>query len=139
MLLDMEDRQPITRVAYAAARVFLVCIECIATGWAVGTAAHFFGGSFAFGLDLSSFQFAVFEGGINGAIVGLPVGLLVYYGIFRSRATRKDWAILIGVAFVTAAITFLPLGLLTLIVTPIVTMVAAVVLRSCLRSATRLV
>lgn len=138
MLLDMEDGQPISFVVHAAPRVVLVCIECMVVGWAVGTAAHFFGGSFAFGLDLSSFLFAAFEGGINGAIVGLPVGLLVYYGIFRSEATWKDWAILMGVAFVTATMTFLPLGLFTLLVTPLVTMIAALVLRSRLRSPARL-
>ena len=62
--------------------------------------------------------------------IGLVVGLVVFYGILRGRVTWKDWVILAGVAFSTAAITFLRLGLTTLIVTPLVTLTAALVLRS---------
>ena len=103
----------------------LISAECVTAGWAVGTAAHFLGGSFGFGMSLEAFQLAAFEGGIPGAAIGLVVGLLVFYGILHSRATWKDWAILTGVAFVTAAITFLPLGVITLAVSPLVTLIVA--------------
>jgi hypothetical protein len=111
-----------------ASKLMFVSAECVAAGWAVGTAAHFLGGSFGFGLSLVAFQLAAFEGGIPGAIIGLVVGLLVFYGILHGRATWKDWAILTGVAFVTAATTFLPLGVITLGVTPLVTLIVALAL-----------
>ena len=108
-----------------AARAILVAVGCFAVGWAVGTVAHFLGGSPGFGLDMGAFQLAFFEGGIQGAAIGLPAGLLIFYGILRGRVTWKEWAILAGVAVVTAAITFLPLGIISLLVTPIVTLIAA--------------
>ena len=111
-----------------AARAILVTVECFAAGWVVGTGAHFLGGAPGFGLGLGAFQLAFFEGGIQGAAIGLIVGLLIFYGILGGRTTWKDWAILAGVAFVTAAITFLPLGIITLVVTPIVTLIAALAL-----------
>jgi len=107
----------------------LVSVGCVVAGWAVGTAAHFLGGSPGFGLGLEAFQLAVFEGGIQGAAIGLVVGPLIFYGILHGRVTWKDWAILVGVAFVTAAITFLPLGVLTLLITPIVTLIVALAIR----------
>jgi inner membrane protein involved in colicin E2 resistance len=58
----------------------------------------------------------------------LIVGLLIFYGILHGQVTWKDWAILVGVSLVTAAITFLPLGVLTLLVTPVVTLIAALAL-----------
>jgi hypothetical protein len=112
----------------AAAGAILVAIECFATGWAVGTAAHFLGGSPGFGLDLGAFQLAFFEGGMPGAAIGLIAGLLIFYGILHSHVTWKDWAILVGVSLVTATITFLPLGVITLFVTPVVTLIAALAL-----------
>ena len=127
----MEDPQIVSTgrtVLQAVAKLVLVSAECVAAGWAVGTAAHYVGGSFGFGLDLGAFELAAFEGGIQGALIGLPVGLLIYYVILRSRATWKDWAILVGVAFITAATTFLPLGIITFLVTPLVTLIVASVL-----------
>ena len=109
----------------AAARAILVAVGCFAAGWVVGTAAHFLGGSLGFGLDLGAFRLAFFEGGIQGAAIGLIVGLVIFYSILRGRVTWKDWAILAGVAFVTATITFLPSGIMSLLVTPIVTLIAA--------------
>jgi len=113
------------RFLHIAAKALLVAVECVVTGWAVGTAAHFLGGSPGFGLGLTAFQLAAFEGGIQGAAIGLVVGLLIFYGILRGRVTWKDWAILAAVALVTAAITFLPLGVITLFVTPVVTLIVA--------------
>jgi hypothetical protein len=46
----------------------------------------------------------------------------------HSQVTWKDWAILVGVSIVTAAITFLPLGVITLLVTPVVTLIVALAL-----------
>lgn len=113
----------------AAARGILVAVECFAAGWAVGTAAHFLGGAHGFGLDLGAFQLAFFEGGIPGAAIGLIVGLLIFFGILRRQVTWKDWATLVGVSLITAAITFLPLGVITLFLTPVVTLIAAFALR----------
>jgi hypothetical protein len=110
------------------AKAMLVSVGCVVAGWAVGTAAHFLGGSPGFGLGLGALQLAAFEGGIQGAAIGLIVGLLVFYGILHGRVTWKDWAILSGVAFVTAATTFLPLGVITFLVTPIVTLIVALAL-----------
>ena len=128
----MEDSQRIAltkrTLLQAAAKAILVAVECFAAGWAVGTAAHFLGGSPGFGLDLGAFQLAFFEGGIPGAAIGLIVGLLIFYGILHSQVTWKDWAILVGVSIVTAAITFLPLGVITLLVTPVVTLIVALAL-----------
>jgi hypothetical protein len=136
----MEDSQrialPKRTLLQAAARAILVAVECFATGWAVGTAAHFLGGSPGFGLDLGAFQLAFFEGGIPGAAIGLIVGLLIVYGILHGKTTWQDWAILVGVSLVTAAITFLPLGGITLLVTPVVTLIVAFALG--IRSSRRL-
>ena len=129
MLCHVEDFKRIARTKrtflQVAAKVMLVSVGCVAAGWAVGTAAHYLGGSPGFGLSLGAFEFAFFEGGMQGAAIGLIVGLLIFYCILRGRVIWSDWAILAGVAFVTAAITFLPLGVITLLVTPIVTLIAA--------------
>lgn len=122
--IALTKRTPIQAVA----RAIRVAVGCFAAGWAVGTAAHFLGGSPGFGLDLSAFQLAFFEGGIQGAAIGLILGLVIFYGILRGRVTWKEWAILAAVAFVTAAITFLPLGIISLLVTPLVTLIAALAL-----------
>jgi hypothetical protein len=125
----MEDSQRIAlakrTMLQAATRAILVAVECFAAGWAVGTAAHFLGGSPGFGLDLGAFQLAFFEGGIQGAAIGMIVGLVIFYGMLQGRATWKDWAILVGVSLVTAAIMFLLLGVITLLVTPVVTLIVA--------------
>jgi hypothetical protein len=129
----MQDRQLVAwgrRTLQTCGEVLLVSAGCVVAGWAVGTAAHYLGGALAWGLDLDSLWLAAFEGGINGAAIGLVVGLVVFYGILLGRVTWKDWVIFAGVAFSTAAITFLRLGLTTLIVTPLVTLTAALVLRS---------
>ena len=125
----MEDSQRIAltkrTLLQPAAKAILVAAECFAAGWAVGTAAHFLGGSPGFGLDLGAFQLAFFEGGIPGAAIGLIVGLLIFYGILHRQATWKHWAILVGVSLVTAVITFLPLGVITPFVAPVVTLIVA--------------
>ena len=91
MLCTVEDSQGIAptkrTLLQATARAILVAVECFAAGWAVGTAAHFLGGSPGFGLGLGAFQLAFFEGGIQGAAIGLIVGLLIFYGILRGRVT----------------------------------------------------
>ncbi|HVN21911.1 MAG TPA: hypothetical protein VMU05_24200 [Dongiaceae bacterium] len=112
---------PIVKLAFISG-------ACIVAGLLVGTAAHFVGGAIGFGLGLGAFFLAAFEGGIPGAVIGLAVGLVVFYVIFRTRATWKDWAILMSMAFATAAVTFLPLGILMLGVTPIVTLIVALAL-----------
>jgi len=106
----------------------LVAVECFAAGLTVGTFAHFLGGSPGFGLNIGAFQLAFFEGGIPGGAIGLIVGLLIFYGILRSQVAWQDWAILVGVSLATAAITFLPLGVITLLVTPVVTVIVALAL-----------
>jgi hypothetical protein len=112
-------------VLQGVAKTLVVSAECITAGFAIGTAAHFVGGAFGFGLSFGAFQLAAFEGGIPGAAIGLVVGLLIFYAILHCHATWKEWVVLIAVAFATAALTFLPLGVMTLMVTPIVTIAAA--------------
>jgi len=111
-----------------AGELLLVSTGCIAAGFGVGTAAHFFGAAFGFGLGFGALELAVFEGGIVAAGIGLVVGLVIYYAILRGRASRRDWVILTSVAFITASITFLPLGVDTLLVTPVVTITVALAL-----------
>jgi len=62
----------------AAAKAMLVGVGSGAAGWLVGTAAHFLGGSPGFGLDVEAFQLAFFEGGMQGAAIGLIVGLVIF-------------------------------------------------------------
>jgi hypothetical protein len=111
------------------AKGLIVSTESILVGFAIGTSAHLLGEAFGFGLSLGTLGLAGFVGGIPGALVGLVVGLVVYYGILRDMVTWKHWAMLIGVAFFTATIAFLPLGRLTFFITPIVTLTAALILR----------
>ncbi len=116
----------ISRTAFRrAAEALLVSAGCIAAGFVVGTAAHFFGGALGFGLGFGALELAAFEGGIVAAEIGLVVGLVIYYAILRGRASPRDWAMLTGVAFITASVTFLPLGVATLLITPVVTIIAA--------------
>lgn len=109
--------------------VLLVSGASVIAGFSIGTAAHFLGGSFAFGLSLGTLGLAGYVGGIPGAVAGLLVGLLVYFGILRKTVTWKDWAILTGVAFLTATITLLLWGRSRLIVAPLLTLLVALVLR----------
>lgn len=119
--------QPMLRtVLKAIVKVLLVSGECLVAGFIVGTAAHFVGGAFGFGLGLGALELAAGEGGLQGAVIGLFVGLLVFYAILRGRATWKQWLALMAVSFVTASLTFMPLGIMTLVVTPVVTLVVAV-------------
>ena len=83
------------------------------------------GGALGFGLGFGALELAAFEGGIVAAEIGLVVGLVIYYAILRGRASPRDWAMLTGVAFITASVTFLPLGVATLLITPVVTIIAA--------------
>lgn len=118
-------------VSRAVGKGLLVAAGCLFAGFAVGTAAHYFGGAFiGFGLDWSAFQLAAFEGGIAGAELGFLVGLPIFYFILHGRASWKEWAILTAVSFTTASIAFMLLGVLTLLLTPLLTATVAVAMRS---------
>ena len=84
------------------AKVLLVSAECLTAGFAVGTAARFLvQGASGDGYSLGT---AALESGIPCAVLGLLVGPLIY-AILPSAATSKQWAVLIGMAFITAAST----------------------------------
>jgi hypothetical protein len=51
-----------------------------------------------------SLQLAWFEGAIRGVALGVLVGVPTFYAILHGRASWKEWAILIGVTFVTATV-----------------------------------
>jgi len=107
MLLHVDDSQHIASVGKTVlrrgAKVLLGSAECVTAGFAVGTAARFLAeGASGYTYNLGN---AVYDSGIPFAIVGLLVGPLIY-AILRSRATWKQWAVLVGIAFITAASTW---------------------------------
>lgn len=112
------------------AKAALVIAGCVVAGFTIGAAAHFLGGARYFGLNWEAFQFAAGEGGVPGGLLGLLVGLPTFYAVLRGRATTRDWAILVGVTFVTATIVCFVASVLTIVVTPLVTIAAAVAMRS---------
>jgi len=118
-------------VLRVAAKALLVAAECILAGLAIGTVAHFVGAApSGYGLGREAFQLAWLEGGIPGGVLGLIVGLPIFYAILHGRASWKEWAILIGVTFITATVTFMLLSVMTLVFTPLVTITVAVAMRS---------
>jgi hypothetical protein len=113
------------------AKVLLVSAECILVGLAIGTAAHFLGAApSGYGLGREALQLAWLEGGIPGGALGLLVGLPTFYAILHGRASWKEWAILVGVTFITATVTFMFLSVMTLVFTPLATITVAVAMRS---------
>lgn len=116
------------RAIRLAARALLVSAGCLLAGFSIGTVAHFLGGGF--GLNWAALQFAAGEGGIPGGAIGLLVGLLIFYAIFHGQASWRDWAILASVSLVTATVALMVVFVLTVVITPMVTITVAVAMRS---------
>ncbi|MFY9674759.1 MAG: hypothetical protein WB817_20535 [Terriglobales bacterium] len=62
----------------------------IVAGYLVATIQHFvLFGAMGGGFDRAALWLACFEGGLLGAILGLPTGLLVFYLAFWRRVTSR--------------------------------------------------
>jgi hypothetical protein len=116
----------------------LLVMGSILVGWIVGTGQYFFAGriwtcglSMSDGCSLSDAEclLAFFEGGIIGAIVAVPTGLVAWYAILQRKATVAQVRTVVLGSVVGGCVLGAAMGLLSVFATPILTLVLAGVVR----------
>jgi len=103
-------------------------------GFLIGTLQHYV--SFGFwgdGFGLQQFWFACFEGGALGAMLGVPTGLLTYYVILKRLVTNQQIGIIVLGSLVGGSFAGLVIFWLSAFITPILTLLLALVVRLTLR------
>ncbi|MHB8559100.1 MAG: hypothetical protein ACYDCU_13370 [Candidatus Acidiferrales bacterium] len=74
----------------------MLVLGSILAGYFIGTLQHYVAfGVWADGFGMEAFQFSLLEGGITGAMFGIPTGLIAYYAVLRRRVTPKQVAIIL--------------------------------------------
>ena len=116
----------------------LLVVGSILVGWVVGTAQHFFALRVsACGLRLSGScritadecLLALFEGGLIGALVAVPTGLVVWYAILQRKATVAQVRTVVLGSIAGGSVLGAAVSLLSIFFTPLLTLVLAGVVR----------
>lgn len=80
--------------------LWLVPVSAVA-GFVIGTAQHFVGfGVWGYGFRMGPLELALLEGGLLGAAVGVPTGVVAYYtGLQREASFRRVLLVIVGTLF----------------------------------------
>ena len=74
----------------ALSQFVLVLLGSIITGFVIGTVQHYVAfGVWEGGFDVENFKLALFEGGILGAVFGVPTGIVTFYLLLRRSLNLK--------------------------------------------------
>lgn len=85
-----------------------------------GTIQHYLAfGTHGYGFGLDSLQLALLEGGTLGAMVGVPVGLIIYYPVLRRSVDSSRVLKICGAVLVGGSVAGILLGRLSVFVTPL--------------------
>lgn len=114
----------------AASRLFtefvILLPGSILVGFAIGVVQHYVAfGVRGYGFGNDAFRLASFEGGILGAMLGIPTGLITYYGILKRRVDVDVIICTVGGALVGGAILGLIFFWPSALMTPILTFTLA--------------
>jgi hypothetical protein len=75
---------------------FNVLLGSTLAGFLIGTVQHYVSfGIWGGGFGKERFWLACFEGGGLGGMLGLPIGLLIYYVVLKGHATNQQIAIVV--------------------------------------------
>jgi hypothetical protein len=103
-------------------------------GFLIGTLQHYVSfGVWGDGFGREPFMFACFEGGTLGGILGVPTGLLTYYGILKRHVTKRQIAIIVLGSLVGGSLAGVVVFWLSAFITPILTLLLALVVRLALQ------
>jgi hypothetical protein len=117
----------------------LLVLGSILVGWVVGTLQHFFAFRvWACGVSLSGdcapcdaeFLLALTEGGLIGAALGIPIGLIAWYGILARKATVAQVRIVVLGSMLGACVLGAAASVFSVMLTPPLTLVIAGVMRA---------
>jgi hypothetical protein len=131
-------QQPIRNCVAKIAEVPLVVLGSILTGWVVGTCQYFFASRvWACGLNLSGgcglgdseFLLAFWEGGLIGAAIAIPTGIIGWYFVLARNATVAQMRTVVLWSVLGACVLGAAASLLSVFFTPVLTLVIAGVVR----------
>jgi hypothetical protein len=108
----------------------IVLLGSILAGFAIGTIQHYVAfGVWEKGLELENFELALFEGGILGAIFGVPTGLVTFYFVLRKAVNFKRAAFIVLGSLLCGAGSAVIIFWLSAFVTPFATLGLALIAR----------
>jgi hypothetical protein len=108
----------------------MVVAGSMLAGFLVGTLQHYVSfGVWGDGFGLQPFWFACFEGGVLGAMFGVPTGLLAYYVVLRRVVTDKQIGIIVLGSLLGGSLAGLVVFWLSAFITPILTLLLALMVR----------
>jgi hypothetical protein len=100
----------------------VVLLGSVAAGVGIGTVQHFVAfGVWGYGFGKGPLQLAAFEGGIVGATLGIPTGLIVYYADLRRHLTLRRAAIVLGGSLVGGCALGAAMFWVSAFITPVLT------------------
>jgi hypothetical protein len=103
-------------------------------GFLIGTLQHYVSsGVWGDGFGQEPFWFACFEGGALGGMLGVPTGLFTYYVILKGLVTNRQIAIIVLGSLVGGCLAGVVVFWLSAFITPILTVLLALVVRFALR------
>lgn len=110
------------RIFRAIVEIAAVVIGSAAAGYVIGTAQHFVVfGVWDGGFGREQLRFACLEGGVLGAVFGVPTGLIVYYGILKRRLALAMALEIVVVSLIVGCTAGLAFYWLSCFFTPMVT------------------
>ena len=127
------SRSTVQAASHLGIELLVLVAKSMLAGYTIGTAQHFvvFGvGSHGELFSVAAFKFAAIEGGLVGAIAGIPTGLVVYYGVLRRRLDFMSAAYIIGGSLVGGCIMGALIQFASVPMTPLLTIGISVLLRA---------
>ncbi len=123
-----------TRVWRIFREFVAVVAGSILAGFLIGTLQHYVSfGIWGYGFGKEPFWLACFEGGALGGMLGVPTGLFTYYVILKRVVTNRQVAIIVLGSLVGGSLAGVVIFRLSAFITPILTLLIALVVRLALR------
>ena len=128
----------LTTVLLIAINFSKLVLGFFVVGWVTGTAQYFFaarirtcGLSLSDGCSLSDSEclLAFSEGGLIGAIVAVPTGLVAWFAILQTKATDAQVRTVVLGSVIGGSVLGAAMGLLSVFATPVLTLALAGIVR----------
>ena len=102
----------------------------VVAGFVIGAIQHFVSfGVWGYGFGKGPLSLAAFEGGIVGAELAVPTGLIAYYFILKAHVTPKEVAMIVSGSLAGGCVVGIGLFWVSAFATPILTIGIAVWVR----------
>ena len=105
-----------------AVDIGVLLTSSLAIGFLIGTIQHYVGfGFWGYGFARDAFMLALFEGGIVGAAVAVPVSLIIYFAILKRRVKKGLAFWIVGGSLIGGC----ALGIFSVFLTPLLAIAIA--------------